>query len=347
MLTIMKRRPVLPAVMIVALAGLTAVALWQTQRPPAAEDRTALVAEPQGIMGTTCRLLVVVVGRDDAERGRRGLQAAEQALRRVEALASTHIDSSELSRFNRSEIDRVSAKTAAMIRAAYDAWRATDGAFDATARPQFELWKQCAKAGRLPAEKEMAAAQADSNWPLIAWRGSQPHKLTPSVQLDLSGIAKGYAIDEALEAMRHAGALGGLVDVGGDVRCFGMPPEGDAWPVALRNPFGHDTLFTLRLRDAAVCTSGNYARFVEIDGQRYSHIVDPRTGQPADHVPSVTVIGPDTTTADAWATALSVLGPEGLKKLPRGYHAMVVTGTAEQFEVATTPNFGKYIKKGD
>jgi thiamine biosynthesis lipoprotein len=343
MLTIMKRRPVLPAVMIAAVAALTAVALWQTQRHPAAEDRAALVAEPPGIMGTTCRL-VAVVGRDDAERGQRGLQAAEQALRRVEALASTYIDTSELSRFNRGESDRLSPMTVAMIRAAYDAWQVTDGAFDATARPQFELWKQCGKAGRLPTAEEMAQARAASSWQHLKWRDGQPIKQKTSVQIDLSGIAKGCAIDKAIEAMREAGVLGGLVDVGGDVRCWGLPPEGHTWPVGLRNPFGSDTLFTLRLREAAVCTSGNYARFVEIGGQRYSHIVDPRTGRPADHVPSVTVIGPDTTTADAWATALSVLGPEGLEKLPRGYHAMVVTGTVEHFDVATTPDFGKHMQ---
>jgi thiamine biosynthesis lipoprotein ApbE len=108
----------------------------------------------------------------------------------------------------------------------------------------------------------------------------------------------------------------------------------------VRDPFDPDRRMDyLAVPKGAVCTSGNYARHVEIDGIRYSHIVDPRTGRPADRVPSATVIAPSATVADAWATALSVLGPAGLDKLPDGVEAMLVTGTPTHYQVHATEGY--------
>lgn len=344
----------MPATLIAALVALTTVALWQTHDVHSAARAMSVLRQPDRVMGTTCQLIAVMPA-DSADRAESALDAAEGALRHIESLCSTYIEQSELSKFNHNQASRVGPETAAIVREAYDGWRKTDGAFDVSARPQFELWKRCGKEGRLPTPDEIADAQAMSNWQLIAWDHDEPRKLKPTVEFDLGGIAKGYAIDRAIEAMKTVGAMGGLVDVGGDVRCFGPPPPeaserlphhsvGGGWPVALRNPFGRNMLFTLRLTDKSVCTSGNYARFVEIGGKRYSHIVDPRSGMPADHVPSVTVIAPDATTADVWATALSVLGADGLQKLPAGVEAMVVTGTVEGYEVETTAGFKAYMK---
>jgi thiamine biosynthesis lipoprotein len=151
-------------------------------------------------------------------------------------------------------------------------------------------------------------------------------KSCASARLDLGGVAKGYGIDRAFEALTSAGCDGVLVDVGGDVRVRGIDARGEPWLITVRDPFGGSNPVSFELENGAVCTSGNYERFVTIDGVRYSHIIDPRTGRPADRLPSVTVVSGDAMTADAWATALSVLGPDGLGQLPRDVEALIVEG---------------------
>jgi thiamine biosynthesis lipoprotein len=128
------------------------------------------------------------------------------------------------------------------------------------------------------------------------------------MEVDLGGIAKGYAIDAAAEALQAAGASSGLVDIGGDLRLFGSPSGGGKWRVEVRRPRGVEEAIILKLDPCAVTTSGDYARWFPVAGKHYSHIVDPCTGWPVPDVPSVTVVAPDATTADALATGLSVMG---------------------------------------
>jgi thiamine biosynthesis lipoprotein len=147
---------------------------------------------------------------------------------------------------------------------------------------------------------------------------SGARKSCNTAAVDLSGIAKGYAIDRALSILRESGAAGGLVEVGGDLRVFGIDPDGKDWAVGIRSPFEDRAWGQIELTDGAVCTSGDYARYVEVEGQRFSEVIDPRTGRPATLASSVTVVAGDAMTADAWATALTVLGPKGLELLPTG-----------------------------
>jgi thiamine biosynthesis lipoprotein len=165
------------------------------------------------------------------------------------------------------------------------------------------------------------------------------------VRVDLGGIAKGYAVDKAIEAMREARVAGGMVDVGGDLRCFGRPPAGQTWSVQVRDPFASGVLGKFQLKGSAVCTSGGYTRFVEIDGRRYGHIVDPRTGLPVDHVASVTVVAPTALAADVWATALSVHGQRGLEMLPEGAEALLVTGNASAPKLVGNGRFPAAIQR--
>ncbi len=289
-------------------------------------------------MGTTCTLVAVA---DDRERARDALGRAEAALRRVEALMSTWLADSEASRLNRARAgERValSSETLAVLQTARQAASQTEGAFDITCGPVIELWREAGRRGRLPSQSEIEQARAASSWRSIELMEGGAAKLVDTVQVDLGGIAKGYGIDRAVEAMRAAGARGGLVDVGGDLRCFGQPPDGSVWTVDVRDPFGEGRLVELGLAGGGVCTSGSYARFVEIEGRRYSHIVDPRSGRPADAIPSVTVIAGTALDADVWATALSVLGAEGLARLPAQMEAVVVTGgTPDDRAIVCTP----------
>jgi len=309
------------------LVVLVAIGLWRTGEERPGRHRLGLSTEPEGVMGTSCRLVAVVPpGRDD--QARRALADAEESLRRIETLMSSWLADSEITRFNQAGDSigiPLSQPTLEVLGSAWEAWQATGGAFDITVGPLVELWRRAGEAGVLPTEAAVAAARAASHWDLIEFFEDSAGKRLRSVQVDLGGIAKGYGIDRAVEAMQAAGAIGGLVEVGGDLRLFGPSPQDGPWPVEVRDPFGTgEPVEILTLTDAAVCTSGDYARFHTIEGRRYSHIIDPRTGRPAAVAASVTVIGPSAREADVWATALSVLGAGGLDTIPAGLRIILI-----------------------
>jgi thiamine biosynthesis lipoprotein len=303
---------------------------------------------PEGIMGTSCQISVVMDFRDQ-DKAERILDSAEARIRYIESLASNWIENSEISEFNRMEPGSYdfNAHNLAIFEAGKAAFESTQGAFDMTCRPMIELWKQAGKAGHLPDDQAIVAARALSNWDQIEFTEEETiKKEQATTRVDLGGIAKGYAIDLALEIMQSLGAQGGLVDIGGDIRFFGVPAsENGAWKVAIRHPRKDEPLAHLNLLEgASVCTSGNYVRYVTIDGVKYSHILDPRTGLPTKDVPSVTVVAPIAMEADIWATALSVLGKDGLEILPEGIEAMLVMGESESaFEIFSSPGFEQLI----
>jgi thiamine biosynthesis lipoprotein len=276
---------------------------------------------------------------------------ATAALRSVEAHMSTYLEDSEISHFNAAQPGLampVSGDTMEVLRASREISEQTGRAFDVTCRPVVELWRKAAKEDKLPTDAELAAALALVGWDKIVLREGAVEKLALSRGVDLGGIAKGYGIDRAVAAMKDAGAIGGLVDVGGDVRCFGRRPGGGKWRIGIRNPFTknrNDLIGLILLSQGAVCTSGNYERYWKIGAKHYSHIVDPRTGRPVADAPSVTVIAPTAMVADAWATALSVLGEKGLKMLPEGVEAMLVMGPPEDYKTLTSSGFDRFLEE--
>ena len=338
-------RKLIGGALIVALGALTAVALWKISAPSSPPAAQVFVSHPEGVMGTTCTLIAVT---DDPTQGQKALRDAEGALRRVEALMSVWLVDSEISRLNGAaagEEVALSPETLLVLDTASTAALETDGAFDVTCRPVIELWRQAAERGRLPTDAELESARAVSSWELIELTPSGGIKHADTARVDLGGIAKGYAIDHALDTMKAAGVLGALVDVGGDLRCSGQPPQGSLWMVDVRDPFGEGRLGELGVWGAAVCTSGDYARFVEIDGRRYNHIIDPRTGQPTEAASSVTVVAQTALDGDVWATALSVLGRDGIERLPGGVEAMLVIGEADDYEMICTPGFNDMMRE--
>ncbi len=342
------RGTILLLLVLCGIVALVVVGLWKIQG-----DNPLVVVirhHPKGIMDTETNLTAVV----DIDRRREGevaVKDAEQALRDVEALMSRYIDRSEVSLFNAAAAGQVvplSPDVIEVLLAGKKLHEKTDGAFDITIRPLIDLWKKAARENKLPDEDAILAAREESNWSQLDVFNDGAMKRVDTVSIDLGGIAKGYGIDQAVAAMQEDGCRGGLVDVGGDIRCFGLSPRGDAWQIDVRDPFGRDEpIAKLRLTDAAVCTSGNYQRFSKIGDKHYSHIIDPRTGWPVDIAPSVTVIAPTATEADGWATALSVLAHDGLRLIPpgSGIEAMLVIGTPEKYTIHKTPGFDRYVLK--
>ncbi|HHI69091.1 MAG TPA: FAD:protein FMN transferase [Planctomycetes bacterium] len=337
------------AALLLALATL--LAYWETSPGARGLPLRILTSRPKGVMGTTC-LLLIRVPPEEVKKGKRALSRAEAALRKVEAAMSSHLADSEISRLNAAPPARkvpLSPWTLQVLREARDLWKATGGAFDVTCRPLLLLWKKAARAGRLPTPREIRTARQASRWDLLELGARWARKKGAGLQVDLGGIAKGFGIDKALEAMKKTGVPAGLVDVGGDLRAFGPGTgPGGTWKVDVLDPFTRSPAGSLALREGAVCTSGGYFRYVEIQGKRYSHILDPRTGRPARAASSVTLLGKEAARTDAWATALAVLGPQGLPLLQRqkGLEALVVTGTREKPRFLLTPGMKALYRPG-
>ncbi len=330
--------------LILTTAVLVAVGFWQTAGR-LTPGWTTVVHEPRAVMGTTCTMAAVVPFGDPA-RAQRPLGEAEAALRHAEARMSVWLADSEVSRLNaakRGDEVPLSPETLAVLRAAERAAAETDGAFDVTCRPLLRRWRRAGEHGVLPTESELAHARAASNWDLLELTTSGAVKRADGMCVDLGGIAKGRSIDVALDVLRRAALDGAMVEVGGDLACFGRTARGGGWPVDVRDPFGPGLIAQLRVPEGAVATSGNYARYTEIAGKRYGHIVDPRSGRPADAVPSVTVVAPTAVAADVWATALAVLGPAGLGRMPSGVDALMIVGTRDDYRILSTPRARRLI----
>ncbi len=275
-------------------------------------------------MGTTVTL--TLVGADS-------LALAPLATRvlagftRVDSLMSNWTGTSEVARINAALDGTVDGaplapepETARVLAAALQVAAESAGAFDPTVEPLVRLWGFLGGARQLPDSAAIAALLPDIGFrklrcPPAADRLSA---LRPGLRLDLGGIAKGHAVDCARDSLVALGVQDALVDLSGNIALLGAPPGRAAWRLGLRDPADREhTLGTLTLPRAAVATSGDYEQFVAAGGRRYGHILDPRSGWPVDSLASVTVVMDSATLADAWATALTVLGPTAARRLAR------------------------------
>jgi thiamine biosynthesis lipoprotein len=188
------------------------------------------------------------------------------------------------------------------------------GAFDVTVGPLMRLWGFGGGHGltNVPSDEAIVQAVTRVGYTAIATNAAGVALLKPGMKIDLGGIAKGYAVDRCCDALRQGGARDFLVNLGGNLRAYGSPAPGRAWRIGVRNPFNTDALLgTLELPEGwATATSGNYERFVTVDGRRYSHIMDPRTGRPVEGMAGVTVLAPTAVETDGLSTTLFVLGVE-------------------------------------
>ncbi|WP_252737858.1 FAD:protein FMN transferase [Citreicella sp. C3M06] len=280
------------------------------------------VLELSGLtMGTGYNVIAVDHSKnvDQAE-----LQAAVDAsLSDVIAQMSNWEAGSELSRFNAhrsNEAFAVSPELAGVIAAAQQVHDGSNGRFDVTVGPLLDLWGFGAGKTRsdAPSDAEIAEAlaccgQADS----IEVNGNALRKLRPEAEIYVSAIGKGYGIDRVAQTLAGFGLTDYMVEVGGDIYTAGLNPEGKAWQIGIETPDAYDrgVMKVVGVSDMGMATSGDYRNFFEQDGVRYSHILDATTGRPVTHkTASVTVMTDNAMLADAWATALLVLGrEEGLK----------------------------------
>ena len=308
------------------------------------------------VMGTFARVVAVA---ENSATAQKCIDVALAKINKVDELMSDYKSDSEISELNREGFKKpiqLSQPTYEVLQKSIEFSKLTDGAFDITIGPLVDLFHSAEKNKIVPDKEQIAMTKSK-----VGFEKLKLDDLNRTVQfavegmrLDLGGIAKGYAVDKAIEAMQNSGAIGGMVDLGGDIRCFGMPSKGKKhWLIGLQNPniekdiTSLDVVLKLKLTNGAIATSGDYQQYVLIEGKRQSHIMDRSTGKSAEGLSSVTVISDNATDADALATAVSVIGPEKglalIEKVPRT-EAILITSQPEYKFIKTT-GAEKYIVK--
>ncbi len=268
-------------------------------------------------MGTTYRVVVPVDRGTEFDKEQMA-SLIQEALDDVDARMSTWKPDSEVSRFNATQSTEpfsVSQDVLNVVVRAQEVAEATGGAFDITAGPLIDAWGFGSDDSELPSEEHLQqiAQRVGYQKLLVDAEASTLTKVHPALEINLSAIAKGYGVDRVADALLSTGVLDALIEVGGEVRALGRPQADLRWRVAIEQPDGSGaTQRIIELEDQALATSGDYRNFRQLeDGSSVSHLLDPRRKRPMQHRgASVSVIAANCTSADAWATALFVLGPD-------------------------------------
>lgn len=333
--------------------GLSVWRLYFAPVPP------QLVVVQGKIMGTTYTAKVVTRSREQrSEQAKQELaKLVHEALSAVDHAMSTYKPKSELSRFNDGpgETDvTLSPGMVEVLRVAFDVHQRSGGAFDVTVGPLVERWGFGArgKPKALPSEAEIAQLRAALGMKHL---GFEPEAATlrkdrAELRVDLSAVAKGYGVDQAAQAIAAAGYADYLVEVGGEVLVAGRTEAGRPWRLAVERPSPDERAVheVIELEGGALATSGDYRNFTIVDGERYSHTIDPTTGRPVEHrLASVSVVARTCAEADALATALNVLGPERGLELARqeGLAALFLVGDPEDLTTQATEAWEKLRAK--
>jgi len=314
------------------------------------------VTEWQGrTMGSSYTVKIVDAALDESQL--RALQdEVDNRLKEINHRMSHYDPESELSRFNRAPANipfEVSTEFARVVRFSLELNRRSGGAFDPTLSPLINLWGfgERGQAQEVPTEAELRMALGTTGCRhLKVTAQDELVKDIPELTLNLSGVAKGYGVDEMARVLRTHAFTNVYVSIAGEVLALGHNPEGTSWKIGISAPVAHwretdPMAAVLAIRDRAVSTSGDYQKFfTDAQGRRLCHILNPRTGRPVRHnLAAVTVVAPDCTTADALATTAFVLGPkEGLRFINTSTNAaalFIVRESANQFRPVLSRRF--------
>jgi FAD:protein FMN transferase len=305
-------------------------------------------------MGTTFRIVLYAPDKAAAETA---AKAAFARVAELDGIMSDYKKDSELmrlcARFAKQVGEPVPVGTDlfTVLHKAEELSKASDGAFDITVGPVVQLWRHARRTQQLPDMDELAAAMAK-----VGYRNVQliPNArtvklLVPGMQLDLGGIAKGYAADEVLKLLREKFHINqALVAAAGDITCGDPPPDQAAWTVDIAPIAKGQKPRSLKLTNVAVSTSGDLEQFVEIGGVRYSHIVDPKTGLGLTGRRSVTVIGKQGITADSFTKAVMLMPREKamelIERTPGAAAMIAIVGKGELVETTQSKRFGEFLK---
>lgn len=284
----------------------------------------------QFLLGTVVEITVVSREPVIADTA---ISSAFERIREIEAEMSARLSGNQVDTVSKHAGEgpvRVSGELLGLIKACHRYSALTHGAFDITIAPVTRLWDFDSPTNRIPSSEEVRTALSLVGFEMIHLNCDEGTISLdrPGMGLDLGGAAKGYAVDEAVKKLNESGITAGIVNAGGDLRAFGMKPDGSSWHIGIQDPRHRDRIIgSILLDNMALVTSGDYERYIVHEGVRYHHIIDPKTGWPARGCMSVSVASPWALDADILSTALFVLGPkEGMELLERlpGIDGMIV-----------------------
>ncbi len=285
-----------------------------------ATNREKEYSKTQFLLDTTCSLTFY------GDESREATEAVFDEIKRIENLMSMYNETSDVYRINTAKAGEeisVSPDTYEVLLTAQKIAKESDGAFDITVAPLTTLWNFTAENLTVPTEEEIRECLNFVGYENIILNDGKVIKTKDETQIDLGGIAKGYAGDKAKEVAEKFNLTGGIIDLGGNIICFGENPKSEykIWRVGIQIPFSPTGTYekTIDIKKGAVVTSGNYQRYFEFGGEIYHHIINPKTGYPhkADY-DSVTVAAESSLVADCLATAVFVTGNEELSEKYQG-----------------------------
>jgi len=298
-------------------------------------------------MGTFVTVGVYASGASSADAS---IDAAFETIARLEAVISRFNPDSEVSRLNAAPPGTpvsVSPDLANCLKRSLDIAERTQGAFDPTVGPLVALWTSAGKSGALPTAEEIEAAKVRVSYRDVVLNYLKATLSRPGMQLDLSSVGKSYIVHKAAQTLRERGVTSGYVNGGGDIAFIGSNADGRPWRVGVADPRNESQCVTaLYVSDCGVITSGNYNQFATIGGKRYSHIIDARTGRPADGPASVTVVARTAEEGAGWSTALSVTGREGQKAADAaGIDYLMLFVEDNRLVRVQSPGVARYMKE--
>jgi len=303
-------------------------------------------------MGTTYH--VKIVATEQQIKNKKVHEDIDVLLKQVNQEMSTYIPDSELSRFNKSTSTKpveISEGLRRVIAESIRLGKLSGGKLDVTVGPLVNLWGfgPDLRPDKIPSPEVEAAARKRIGLEKLSLNGNMLRKATPDLYVDLSTTAKGYGVDKVAELIEAKGFTNYLVEIGGEMRLKGFKHTGELWAVAVEKPISEERSVQQIIipKDNAIATSGDYRNYFEIDGQRFSHIIDPQTGKPINHkLVSVTVIAPSSMTADGLSTTLMVMGEaKGLTFAnEHDIAALFISKSEHGFVQESTVKFVPYLK---
>ncbi|TQD36233.1 FAD:protein FMN transferase [Haloflavibacter putidus] len=271
------------------------------------------------LMGSRFDITVVA---NDSIQANQYIATAIAEITRVEKLISSWDDNSQTSEINRNagiKPVKVDKELFDLIERAIGISKLTDGAFDISYASMDRIWKFDGSMTKMPSKEEITASVEKVGYQNIVLDKSKSTVFLKlkGMKIGFGAIGKGYAADKAKKLLISKGITSGIINASGDMNTWGKQPKGNEWKVAITNPMNKNKVFALLpITNGAVVTSGNYEKFVNFNGKRYTHIIDPRTGYPSSGIISVTVFAPKAELADALATSVFVMGKEtGLDRI--------------------------------
>jgi len=316
-----------------------------------------LLKQTRMIMGTFAE--VSIYSNDEKTAGK-AIEESLDEMERMDRIMSNYKKDSELSRLNKKAAKSpvpCNGELLDVIEQSQYYSELSGGAFDITVSPVVALWGFFREKGHVPPDKEVEKVLPAVSYKNIVVNKSNDTKKPAAIsfkntqtQIDLGAIGKGYAVDKALEIIRKYGISNGCINLGGNIYVLGTPPGKNAWKIGVQHPRNSgEILGYLELKNEATATSGDYERFFEFNGKRYSHIINPQTGRPVSGTIATTIVAPTSTEVDALSTSVFVLGHEKgmelIKKIPNAEAMIAYEEKDGKIAIDMTQGFKDKFKK--